>query len=86
MAKLLCESNINFNSSSWKVIDNTSYTGTEASFGLSSNTYQSSQNFTPGAITVEGILVKLWCILTNSGTLSVELIMLLLLHQLLEQK
>lgn len=73
MAKLLCESNINFNSSSWKVIDNTSYTGTEASFGITQNIYRSSQNFAPGAITVEGILVKLWCILTNSGTLSVEL-------------
>lgn len=72
MARLLCDSNINF-TGSWKVIDSTSFTSGEASWSFLSNIYQSSTNFTPGAITVEGLLVKLGCFFTYTGTLSVEL-------------
>lgn len=73
MAKLLCESNINFTASSWKTIDATSANITEASWGYTQATYTSSSNFTPGAITVEGVMVKVAWVSGTSGTFSLEL-------------
>jgi len=73
MANLLCESNINFTSSSWKTIDSTSFLNSETTFNTTTTSYQASPTFTPGAITVEGILLKFCKVITNSGTFSAEL-------------
>ena len=59
MAVLLLESDNNFTSSNWKTVDATSYQGSEAQNALLSTSYTSSASFTPGAITVEGLLVKI---------------------------
>lgn len=73
MARLLCESNINFTSSSWKVIDNTSFNNSEATAALTTTSYVSGSNSTPGAITVDGIMLKYRYVVTNTGTLSAEI-------------
>jgi len=73
MANLLCESNINFTSSSWKVLDTTSFLNSEAASTNTTTSYVASSVFTPGAITIEGIMIKYRYVVTNSGTLSVDL-------------
>lgn len=73
MARLLCESNINWTASSWKTIDGTSFSDSIANTAAPSTTYGSSSNFTPGAITVEGIMIMMQRVLSNTGTISVEL-------------
>ncbi len=73
MAQLLCESNINFTSSSWKVIDSTSYLNSESYNTTVTTSFVASSTFTPGAITVEGVMVKLNYILSSTGTITVEL-------------
>ena len=73
MAQLLCDSNINFTAASWKVIDSTSYLNSEASNTTVTTSFVASSTFTPGAITVEGVMVKLNYILSSTGTITVEL-------------
>lgn len=73
MANLLCESNINFTSSSWKVLDTSSFLNSEAASTNTTTSYVASQTFSPGAITIEGIMIKYRYVVNNSGTLSVEL-------------
>lgn len=73
MANLLCESNINFTSSSWKILDTSSFLNSEASSTNTTTSYVASQTFSPGAITIEGIMIKYRYVVNNSGTLSVEL-------------
>ena len=74
MAVLLLESNNNFTSSTWKTVDATSYQGSEAQRTLLTTSYTSSQTFTPGAITVEGILIKIASIsVSPTGTIDVLL-------------
>ena len=48
-------SSINWSSSSWKVVDTTSYLYSEAGSTATTTSYVASANFMPGAITVEGI-------------------------------
>ena len=73
MANLLCESNINFTASSWKVIDSTSFNNSEASSSNTTTSFVASSTSTPGAITVEGIMIKYRYLVNNTGTLTVEL-------------
>jgi hypothetical protein len=73
MALLLCESNMNFTASTWKTIDATSALTTATTWNWLTTTYVSSSNFTPGAITVEGIMVKLDYVRNTVGTMSVRL-------------
>ena len=73
MALLLCESNMNFTASTWKTIDATSALTTATTWNWLTTTYVSSSNFTPGAITVEGIMVKLDYVQNTAGTMSVRL-------------
>ena len=61
-------------STTWKVVDSTSFTNTETSGTNLTTGYQSSNTFTPGAITVEGIAVKVSSRPgVASGTISVRL-------------
>lgn len=74
MAKLFTDSNINFSSSSWKVIDTTSYLNSYAGTTALSTSYTASSTFTPGAITVEGIVIRFVSIsATPTGTFSLQL-------------
>jgi len=73
MAQLLCDSNINFTAASWKVIDSTSYLNSETSNATVTTSFVASSTFTTGAITIEGIMIKLNHILSNTGTITVEL-------------
>lgn len=73
MANLLCESNINFTSSSWKAIDSISFNNSEASSSNTTTSFVASSASTPGAITVEGIMIKYRYLVNNTGTLTVEL-------------
>jgi hypothetical protein len=74
MAVLLLESNNNFTSSNWKTVDATSYQGSEIQNATLSTSYTSSSTFTPGAITIEGILIKVLAkAVSPSGTMDVRL-------------
>lgn len=77
MANLLCESTIDFTASSWKVLDSAtnSYSNSEASTVLTGTSYVGATTaITPGAITVEGILIKVKYRNGSAvGTLSCEL-------------
>jgi hypothetical protein len=62
------------NASTWGLVNPTSYSNTEAASTLLTTSYVTSSTFTPGAITISGICIKL----TNraaspSGTISVSL-------------
>lgn len=58
----------------WRVVDATSYLNSEAASTASTTTFVSSSAFTPGAITVEGLAVKMLSRQTTpSGTFSVRL-------------
>ena len=58
MATLFSGSSINWSSASWKVVDTTSYLYSEAGSTATTTSYVASANFMPGAITVEGILLR----------------------------
>lgn len=58
----------------WQTVDTTSYLKSEAATTNSTTSYVASQTFTPGAITVEGILLRVkGTTATPTGTFSVEL-------------
>ena len=60
MANKFLDTSSNFTSASWKTIDNTSYLdGNNSSVTNSSTSYVASSSFTPGAITVEGVALKI---------------------------
>jgi hypothetical protein len=61
-------------STTWKVVDVTSFTNTETSATTLTTSFQTSSTFTPGAITVEGIAVKVSSrVASPSGTITVRL-------------
>ena len=74
MATLFSGSSVNWSSSSWKVVDTTSYLYSEAGSTATTTSYVASANFMPGAITVEGILLRVKGTTTSpTGTFSVQL-------------
>lgn len=74
MATLFSGSSINWSSASWKVVDTTSYLYSEAGSTATTTSYVASANFAPGAITVEGILLRVKGTTTSpTGTFSVQL-------------
>ena len=74
MASYFADSNINATSSSWKAIDSTSLLDSTAASTATTSSYVSSATFTPGAITVEGIVLRLVSISASpSGTFEVQL-------------
>jgi hypothetical protein len=61
-------------STTWKVVDAISFANTESSGTTLTTSYQSSNTFTPGAITVEGIALKVSSrVASPTGTISVRL-------------
>jgi hypothetical protein len=61
-------------STTWKVVDPTSFANTETGGTTLTTSFQTSSAFTPGAITVEGIAVKISSrIASPSGTITVRL-------------
>jgi hypothetical protein len=61
-------------STTWKVVDPTSFANTETSATTLITTFQTSSAFTPGAITVEGIAVKVTSrVASPSGTITIRL-------------
>lgn len=75
MAVLMSNSSGNFTSAgTWSVVDNTSYLNSESNTTSLTTAFVSSQNFTPGAITIDGIAVKVASrSATPSGTISIRL-------------
>jgi hypothetical protein len=73
MAVLLAQSSINFTASSWKTVNSTSYLFSEVASTSSTTSYVRSSTFTPGAITVEGILLNVFGRNGTSGTFSCEI-------------
>jgi hypothetical protein len=58
----------------WQTVDSTSYLKSEAGSTTTTTSYVASQAFTPGIITVEGILLRIkGTTTTPTGTLSVQL-------------
>lgn len=57
----------------WGLVDATSYNNTETTTTALTTSYQTSSTFTPGAITVDGIAVKLSVRTGTTGTMSVAL-------------
>jgi hypothetical protein len=57
----------------WGLVDATSYNNTETTTTALTTAYTTSSTFTPGAITVEGIAVKLSVRTGTTGTISVAL-------------
>lgn len=64
---------MNFTASTWKVIDSATLSLSEAYSYATNTSYTSGTNFTPGAITVEGIILWLRGVNNNSGKLSAEI-------------
>jgi len=73
MAILLAESNINLTSSSWKTIDSATFLNSEVTGAFLTTTFVGSSTFTPGAITIDGIMVRLYYYVANTGTVTLEL-------------
>lgn len=74
MATLASIANGNASSSTtWGLCDPTSESDSEASNALTTTAYQTSSTFTPGAITIDGIFVKLNAIPNPTGTITVAL-------------
>lgn len=64
----------NFTSAgTWKTVDATSYNNTETTTRALTTSYQLSTAFTPGAITIDGIAVKLSVRTGTTGTITVSL-------------
>lgn len=60
-------------SGTWNLVDSTSYNNTETASTVLTTSYTTSNTFTPGAITVDGIMVKLSHRNGTTGTMSVAL-------------
>lgn len=60
-------------STTWGVLDTTSLLYSEAGSTTITNAFVSSSSFTPGAITISGLIVNLRTIVTTTGTFSVRL-------------
>lgn len=75
MARLMCVADgSNTSSSTWAVIDSTSFLESEATSASVPTTYSTSYTqFTPGAITIDGIAIRVASRNGTTGTLSVEL-------------
>lgn len=74
MANKFLDTSSNFTSANWKTIDATSYLNSTATAAYATGTYTATQNFTPGAITVEGVALRLQFIsATPAGTFNVQL-------------
>jgi len=74
MANKFLDTSSNFTSANWKTIDATSYLDSAATAAYVTAVYTSTQNFTPGAITVEGVALRLQFIsVTPAGTFNVQL-------------
>lgn len=74
MANKFLDTSSNFTSANWKTIDATSYLDATTSSAYATAAYTATQNFTPGAITVEGVALRLQFINpTPAGTFSVQL-------------
>ncbi len=75
MAKLISSATGNFTASgTWKLVDSTSTLDSEAANTALTTSYVTSSTFTPGAITIDGIAVKIASVSTSpSGTISVAL-------------
>lgn len=61
------------NNSTWCTVDSTSYSNSESANTTLTTSYVASSGFTPGAITVDGIAVKLASRQGTTGTISVHL-------------
>jgi len=74
MAVQFSPSSINWTDATWQTVDSTSYLKSEAGSTTTTTSYVASQAFTPGIITVEGILLRIkGTTTTPTGTLSVQL-------------
>lgn len=73
MAVLFSATSQNWTAAGWKTVDATSYLKSEVAATTTSVTYTVTQTFTPGAITVEGILLRIKYIAISSGTFNVQL-------------
>jgi len=76
MAYLFSATSQNWSAAGWKTIDNNGIMISEATNAAPGTTFQSSNSFIPGAITVEGILLKVkykTTVATPSTTLTVRL-------------
>lgn len=74
MAVQFSNTSQNWTGSSWKTVNATSYLNSEAGSGATSTSYAASSTFTPGVITVEGILLRIRNTTASpSGTFSVQL-------------
>lgn len=74
MATLLsCATGNWLTSTTWALVDSTSFQNSEAVSTLLITSYTETQSFTPGAITIDGIAVKIGSRAGTSGTVSVRL-------------
>lgn len=75
MARLMCTANgNNTDAATWAVIDSTSYNESESSQLSSGTSYSTTYTqFTPGAITIDGIAIRIASRASTTGTLSVDL-------------
>jgi hypothetical protein len=75
MATLISAATGNFSSSStWDLVDSTSFLDSEANNTALTTSFVSSSTFTPGAITIDGIAVKVASVAASpTGTISVRL-------------
>lgn len=64
----------NWTDATWQTVNSNSYLNSESANTATTTSYVASQTFTPGAITVEGILLKIkYKTTTATGTFSVQL-------------
>jgi hypothetical protein len=74
MAYLFSATSQNWSAAGWKTIDSNGIMISEASSALTTTTFQSTAAFIPGAITVEGIMIKVkYKSPTATGTISTRL-------------
>ena len=75
MASYIAAADSNFNTgSTWHTVDATSFLDSEAGNDVLTTSFVSSEGFTPGAITVDGIAVKIASrVASPSGTMSIRL-------------
>lgn len=74
MSVLAATANGNFTTAaSWALVDTTSYLDSEAASTALTTSYVASAAFTPGAITVDGVGVKIGARSTTTGTMTIQL-------------
>lgn len=74
MSVLISNQNGNFTTAgTWSLVDSTSYLDSEAGTTASTTSFVYSSTFTPGAITVDGIAVKVGALTSSAGTVTIEL-------------